>query len=1192
LQDAVSQVDPTNEKKQLPRAGPASFYGITSVMYNMEEGDTTVFTPKNIKGMCETERLWMDVPAFQDYCQLIYENTTDVNSKSECASNTFSAPRMFYSTTILDCADKASRHVMYQVQADRAALIASESSNWATTNATAKALIPARVGALMAAAGVVAPTGADMATYGAKAAQQVIMEHIQYILTVLVPAAQEAQYQQKKTATSATAACTALYDGWKPVPNVTSSDPADQVLSLLPKSMALHMVAKNRVVISLVPVERFFVNLPIKRAYQSAWEDMFKIPAAQLPQSFNFSSCPDISADRVATVDEYLRTMASRSGMVVAPAPVPVLDGQDVFGFWLAKDHADKKLSTKTQSMVLLGGPINRTHTPDGRVLTDKNGAVPPSTSLAERAAYAVYANATEKALFDNFGMDGDDRLVLGFMRRSSYISPPTPKVGDSHIEWFTYIYLNNEFDRNLNGDLLVLALSILFVIIWICMHTGTLEMFFLDGVLIALVSIFQIILSLVVSGTVYRYTMGITFFSQLHILAIFVILGVGADDVFVMVDAWKQSGEDVPRRPPAADRAAFSDCCGLRNSVKKIDFYEHLIDRMEYAITRTISAVFNTSFTTAIAFVATGVSPIMSISTFGWFAATCIVVNYVFAITVTPSLVVAIDVWMRPCFPKKKAGAKPSFCQRCCGFDIVTACFKRCFVPCMKNKFAAVASLVLLGGYAAQGLYFFSQLTPPTKAEQWFPANHMFTGVQDRLTQSFVGGGDDQYVTMRTAFGLGSTDSAGVTTIVDRAGHDIYSPDNDRGAAVFDPDFDIYPDGTQKAIVDFCDKLSTKVCTDPQDATKYLVGCSNKDHTLLRSGTLVCFMKEFQLWHKDKYANALPNAAAGVTKDQFYDRLLTFRNDPSNKPAALGAYGSWKNFIGVVDGKLKFAQVQFTSSMIKLQPIEVKRPLKKMLDQMATDYQDAAPKTPSGAKQKIFHDSGQQGWVWMMTEEALVSGLFTGLAIGFPVSFLILVLSTRNILISLFAVVNIVCIVGCVLGWCRSVMGWDLGVAESIAGIIVIGLAVDYVVHMAHMYVDSAHQDPIKYHTRVARFEYAATKMGGTVLAGAITTAGSGAFMWVCTLTFFSKMANLICMTIIFSFAYAIFFFLPLLRLFGPEGHTADIGYMFGCIKDEPRRVAGTTVEMSDKAPPPSPKVMREVEVVAGAPLSDGDHL
>ena len=114
------------------------------------------------------------------------------------------------------------------------------------------------------------------------------------------------------------------------------------------------------------------------------------------------------------------------------------------------------------------------------------------------------------------------------------------------------------------------------------------------------------------------------------------------------------------------------------------------MIDRMEYAITRTITAVFNTSFTTAIAFVATGVSPIMSISTFGWFAATCIVVNYVFAITVTPSLIACIDVWMRPCFPKKKkggGGAAPSSEEG----GAVARCFEKCFVPCMKVRYIIV---------------------------------------------------------------------------------------------------------------------------------------------------------------------------------------------------------------------------------------------------------------------------------------------------------------------------------------------------------------------------------------------------------------------------------------------------------------------------------------------------------------------
>ena len=47
---------------------------------------------------------------------------------------------------------------------------------------------------------------------------------------------------------------------------------------------------------------------------------------------------------------------------------------------------------------------------------------------------------------------------------------------------------------------------------------------------------------------------------------------------------------------------------------------HDHLARRVDYAYSRTASAVFNTSFTTALAFVCTGVSPLMPISAFGWY--------------------------------------------------------------------------------------------------------------------------------------------------------------------------------------------------------------------------------------------------------------------------------------------------------------------------------------------------------------------------------------------------------------------------------------------------------------------------------------------------------------------------------------------------------------------------------------------
>ena len=55
-------------------------------------------------------------------------------------------------------------------------------------------------------------------------------------------------------------------------------------------------------------------------------------------------------------------------------------------------------------------------------------------------------------------------------------------------------------------------------------------------------------------------------------------------------------------------------------------------------------------------------------------------------------------------------------------------------------------------------------------------------------------------------------------------------------------------------------------------------------------------------------------------------------------------------------------------------------------------------------------------------------------------------------------------------------------------------------------------------------------------------TTLGAGCFLWMCTLTFFTKFAILIIGTIGFSLAAALLFFMPLVATLGPEGDTCDV--------------------------------------------------
>lgn len=259
-----------------------------------------------------------------------------------------------------------------------------------------------------------------------------------------------------------------------------------------------------------------------------------------------------------------------------------------------------------------------------------------------------------------------------------------------------------------------------------------------------------------------------------------------------------------------------------------------------------------------------------------------------------------------------------------------------------------------------------------------------------------------------------------------------------------------------------------------------------------------------------------------------FYSRLQTFRTttSPANFPSR-----SWGELIGFVDGDLKFLVVAATMTMERSSPNAVKDEVLPVVNELLDSFE----KPDSAATVFMAGFS----WVWYATNSALLSGMLTGLAIAFPVAFGTLIFATHNVVIALYAILTIAMIVVSVLG-SAALEGWGLGIAESIAAVIVVGFSVDYTIHLGHMYDHGGRHEGCV--TCVERARYAMLKMGNTVLAGAVTTCGSGVFMFACQLSFFNKMAFLICNTIAFSLLYALFFFMPLLFVAGPGGSSGHI--------------------------------------------------
>jgi predicted RND superfamily exporter protein len=238
----------------------------------------------------------------------------------------------------------------------------------------------------------------------------------------------------------------------------------------------------------------------------------------------------------------------------------------------------------------------------------------------------------------------------------------------------------------------------------------------------------------------------------------------------------------------------------------------------------------------------------------------------------------------------------------------------------------------------------------------------------------------------------------------------------------------------------------------------------------------------------------------------------------------------TWKDYIGFVDGRLRYITVPTSLTMEWNNGIQERRKVINRVIKFVEAQQQLIPVELN----HLTYD-GEQQLLWADTMEALRASLFEGLAICFPLAFVVLLYSTENLLVALYAIVGIALIVASVLGTVECVYGWDLGVPESLMGNLVVGFSVDYTIHLGHMFVVAGREHDIQ--DSFDRFSFAIRKMGGTVVGGAVTTLGAGLFMLPCQLVFFYKLGLLMVTTILFSLLYSFGFVMPLLAAAGPSG-------------------------------------------------------
>lgn len=159
-----------------------------------------------------------------------------------------------------------------------------------------------------------------------------------------------------------------------------------------------------------------------------------------------------------------------------------------------------------------------------------------------------------------------------------------------------------------INNDAAWAALSCGLVLFWLTVH--------LRSIFLGVVAILTVLCGFPVATVFLQGICRVGYYSQLHGLMVFIILGSAANSIFVWIDAWRQS-------------ARQNEFCG--------DLYM----RLAYTWRRAVNTNLASNLATAVAFLANMIGPIMPINAIGIYAAVIIPINFVGIITVLPAAII-----------------------------------------------------------------------------------------------------------------------------------------------------------------------------------------------------------------------------------------------------------------------------------------------------------------------------------------------------------------------------------------------------------------------------------------------------------------------------------------------------------------------------------------------------------------------
>jgi len=636
---------------------------------------------------------------------------------------------------------------------------------------------------------------------------------------------------------------------------------------------------------------------------------------------------------------------------------------------------------------------------------------------------------------------------------------------------------------------------AIICVILFIWLFSGS--------IFVSLMTLMCIIFALVISYFVYGRIFDMDFFPFLNMVTLIFIVGIGADDAFVFTGIWEEAKH-------------------IYKIGDKQQHDEYLTKWTIHSLRHAVLAMLVTSLTTAAAFYANISSSITSVKCFGLYAGTSIIVNYLLMITFFPVVVILHEKYFGPCTNK----CSPNLCKARPVLDLSTeqpseptadsTLFKKLhyhainfssrffdeYLPNAIFKFRYVCIIVFLAlGITGAILTFVTPgLSLPTSKDfQMFVTSNSLENYE---------------LTYKKQFLFSSSNSDG-----DRIIYFIFGVQADDNGYHFNPD----SKGTLKLTngglkIQNEQKWLLKFCTDVKNTTFYI---NSQTCTQLEQ-----FFQSLQATcpttSKQCCEHTIPMDGKEFLKC-YYGALDASMAQPSSFSYSYPLFDE-KNELQVIRIPVQ-TSFQYTGDN------KINKKTYDTLEEWFNKYK-AELKEPSMADVFWF------GWDFDFydLQVSLFKGTKESFGIAISVAFVVILITSLNIILSLYSILTIFFIISVTIG-ILVISGWDLNIMESVIFSVAAGLAADFTLHYSVAYKTSLMKED-----RVERTKSSLSHIGAAILMGAFTTFVAGLVMVPSQVLVYFQMAQFLMLTMFVSWMYSTFFFLPLCMVMGPTNNFGQL--------------------------------------------------